>query len=218
MSFRRTHVVRVATALTAAVALSSQALAHHPAGGMMPTSLFEGLASGLAHPVIGLDHFAFIIGVGLVAASLGRVFSLPLAFIGGTLAGCAIHLASVTLPGAELVIAASVVAAGALVAAKARLSSALMTAFAAVAGIAHGWAYGEGIFGAEQGALVAYLIGFVTIQAAIAVGTALIARAILTRPAPDTALVRIAGAVVLGIGIAVLTGHVEAIAFPGIAQ
>jgi len=40
--------------------------AHHTMGGGMPSNFFEGFMSGLAHPVIGVDHLAFIVALGLV--------------------------------------------------------------------------------------------------------------------------------------------------------
>ena len=57
-------------ALAAAMILTttSAALAHHPLGGMTPTSFTEGFLSGIGHPVIGFDHLAFVIAVGLIAA------------------------------------------------------------------------------------------------------------------------------------------------------
>ena len=39
---------------------AQKAMAHHAMGGRMPANFFEGFISGLAHPIIGLDHFAFI--------------------------------------------------------------------------------------------------------------------------------------------------------------
>ena len=88
----------------AAVFLSSPAFAHHAMGGEVPQTLFQGLLSGLAHPVIGIDHLAFIVLVGIAAAASGRVLAAPLAFIAATLAGTAIHLAGVGLPLAEHVL------------------------------------------------------------------------------------------------------------------
>jgi hypothetical protein len=98
-----------------ALFLASPALAHHPLGGEAPQTVAHGLISGLAHPVIGLDHLAFIVLIGLAAAFQGAAMSGPLAFIAATLAGTGLHLAGVMLPLAELVITASVVALGALV-------------------------------------------------------------------------------------------------------
>jgi urease accessory protein len=34
----------------------------------MPTTILEGLQSGLTHPAVGLDHLAFILVLGVVAA------------------------------------------------------------------------------------------------------------------------------------------------------
>ncbi|MFZ4807083.1 MAG: HupE/UreJ family protein [Hyphomicrobiaceae bacterium] len=209
---------RAGAALIALSLAPAEALAHHAMDGKLPVTALQGFITGLAHPVVGLDHLAFVVAVGLAAALLGRLVALPLAFVGGTLAGCVVHLASVTLPATEIVIAATVVAMGLLVATGRTLPPAVLLAFTAAAGLFHGWAYGEGIFGAEQSPLGAYLAGFTLIQAAIAVGTALAARTLLASPAADRSFVRIAGAVVLGIGIAMLVGHVEAIAFPGLAK
>ena len=55
-----------ATALV--LASAAPASAHHVMGGMSPSTLFEGLLSGLAHPVIEMDHLAFVIALGLAAA------------------------------------------------------------------------------------------------------------------------------------------------------
>ena len=78
--------------------LTGPALAHHAMDGKLPTTLMEGLISGLAHPIIGYDHLAFVIAVGLVAALVGSPLLIPVAFIIGTLLGAGIHLAGITLP------------------------------------------------------------------------------------------------------------------------
>ena len=49
-------------------AITPAALAHHPLGGRLPANLLEGLMSGLAHPIIGIDHFVFVMAAGLLAA------------------------------------------------------------------------------------------------------------------------------------------------------
>ena len=48
------------------------AMAHHPMGGATPSTMGEGLLSGFGHPIIGIDHFAFL----LVAALLSFTLSL----------------------------------------------------------------------------------------------------------------------------------------------
>ena len=75
----------------------------------------------------------------------------------------------------------------------------------AVAGIFHGYAYGESIVGAEPTALWAYLAGLALVQSAIGVGAALLAaRNAWTMPALAP---RLAGAAVFGIGISALAGQ-----------
>ena len=41
------------------------AFAHHLMGGHTPATFGEGILSGLGHPVIGLDHFAAVVAVGV---------------------------------------------------------------------------------------------------------------------------------------------------------
>ena len=95
----------IATTLGSALA-AAPALAHHPMGGATPSTLAQGLLSGIGHPIVGLDHLAFVIAVGIAAALLGSRFLLPLAFIGATILGTLVHLAAVGLPAVEAVIAA----------------------------------------------------------------------------------------------------------------
>ena len=192
------------------------AVAHHPMGGATPLTLWQGFASGVGHPVIGLDHLAFIIAVGLMAGLSRRWVSIPLAFIAGTALGCILHLASVSLPAAEILIAASVLLMGALVAKAVSLPTLATLALVAVAGLAHGHAYGEGIFGAEGGPLYAYLAGFCAIQFAIAATTAVLASRALAASA-EARGVRTAGALIAGVGVAMVWGQMLPIAFPGMA-
>lgn len=188
------------SALAAAGSITP-ALAHHPMGGATPSTFTEGLLSGIGHPIIGLDHLAFVIGVGLLALMLGRRFTLPLAFIGATGAGVLIHLASISLPAVETVIALSVLLIGALAVSGSKLPTLIAAALFATAGLFHGFAYGEAIFGAETTPLLAYFLGFAAIQYAVAVGVgyAIQGFADLTERAMTN--VRIAGGVVAGVGL-----------------
>ena len=200
----------------ALLAGSVPAFAHHPMGGTTPATLWQGFASGVGHPVIGIDHLAFILAVGLAAALLGRVVVLPLVFIAATAIGCLLHLMSVGLPLAEIVIAGSVVLLGALVAFKSVPTLPVAAALVALAGVLHGHAYGEAIFGAEPTPVLAYLAGFAAIQFAIAVTTAEVARRALA-VSIEAIPVRVAGGLAAGIGIAAAWGQLVAIVFPGMA-
>jgi urease accessory protein len=154
--------------LLAAALLARPAFAHHAMDGQTPETLAQGWLSGLAHPVIGLDHLVFVLGVGLWSALAGLGWMGPAVFVLGTLGGCAAHLAGVDLVVGETLISASLVVAGVSVLAVREPSSPLLAGLLAVAGALHGYAYGESIVGAEVGALAAYLLGFASIQLALA--------------------------------------------------
>ena len=81
--------------------------------------------SGIAHPVIGLDHLAFLVAAGVLAAAAPRrcgVWAL-VGFLGAGLLGALLHLAGVGLGPVEATVAVSVLLAGAaLLAPPARLS------------------------------------------------------------------------------------------------
>jgi urease accessory protein len=71
-----------------------------------------------------------------------------------------------------------------------------------VAGLIHGYALGESIYGAERSPLVAYLIGLAVIQSAVALVAMGLARAVMRKA--DALKLRFIGAGVAGIGLAVL--------------
>lgn len=146
---------------------AGKAMAHHALAGKIPANFFEGFISGLAHPIIGLDHFAFIVAIGLLAVGLSRGALIPAGFILTALAGTGIHLLKLGLPGSEIIIAASAIAFGVMLLIQKRPNFIALTALASFAGLFHGYAYGEAIVGAQMTPLVAYLLGFSLIQYAI---------------------------------------------------
>lgn len=188
-----------------ALAIATPAFAHHPFGNQTPSTALEGLLSGLGHPVIGMDHLVFMMALGLLGAISYRGWLIPAAFVTTTLVGTGLHLAEVHLPGLEIWIAASVVVAGALLAQSTWRGLALSTGLGAIAGIFHGYAYGEAIVGAEPTPLVAYLAGFGLIQLAIALVVAFLCRHFaepigVKVPQP----LRFAGLAIAGAGLAFL--------------
>jgi urease accessory protein len=200
-SLRRTALLAVSSLLLSVAPAS----AHHLMGGKTPSTFGEGLLSGLGHPVIGPDHLAFLVAVGIAVGVGGLSLALPVVFVGASAIGVALHVNAVELPGAELIVAASVVLAGFLIARGRSLPLAAWAALFGVAGLAHGYAYGESIFGAEPTPLWAYLLGLVAIQSALTVGVALTTR---RSAAQVSALApRLAGAVILGVGLTVLIGQ-----------
>lgn len=159
----------ILTVLTVLI-LAQPATAHHPFGGETPSNFFEGFLSGLGHPIIGLDHFAFILAVGLLGTKVKQGFLIPIAFILATMIGTGIHLQAIELPYPEMIIATSVIVFGGLLASKKynffsfSLSTIIVATIAIIAGIFHGYAYGEAVIGAEMNPIVAYLAGFAIIQ------------------------------------------------------
>lgn len=200
----------------ALLTLAQPASAHHPFGGETPSNLFEGFLSGLGHPVVGMDHLAFVVGSGLVAASSKRGWIIPVSFVLTAMAGTGMHLQAVNLPVLELVIGASVLAIGVLLAlrntANEQLSLSYSMAIAlgsAIAGIFHGYAYGEAIIGAEMTPLVAYLAGFSVIQLAIALSSYKLAQTLLTQfSTPTVPLTRLVGCGIMGMGLIFVTSAV----------
>lgn len=161
-------------ALLAAL-VPSAAFAHHAMGGATPSTLWQGFASGVGHPVIGLDHLAFVIGMSMLALLTKAPRWMPVAFVAATVAGTLVHLAAIALPAAELVVAASVLLVGVLGLAGARLPVAAAAVLFGAAGLFHGYAYGEAVIGAENSPILAYLAGFGLTQLAIAWGLQLLA-------------------------------------------
>lgn len=196
--------------------IASPALAHHPFGGRTPSNFIEGFLSGLGHPVIGLDHFAFVIASGLLAALMFQGVLIPIAFVFTSLLGTILHVMAVNLPALEISIATSVLIFGGLLAVKTRPNSWIVIALAAFAGIFHGYAYGEAIIGAGMPSLVAYLAGFALIQLGIAIVAYRIARSMLNSNANQNAEqlettilpIRFAGFLICGVGIAFLSSAV----------
>jgi urease accessory protein len=185
-------------------------------GGKLPQSLMQGFLSGVGHPIIGIDHLAFVIAVGLSAGLAGWLLALSLAFVVGTLAGCLLHLGGVTLPVAELVIAASVALLGAVIAFNRSLRPRVLAVLFHGVGIFHGWAYGESIVGAEQTPLVAYLAGFMLVQLVAAVLAGTMGRWLMAADSSARTGVRLAGAVVAGVGLATFVGKIEGFLLPGL--
>ena len=185
------------------------ALAHHAMGGETPDTLATGLLSGLGHPVIGIDHLAFVIAVGLAAAFTSRRLLSPLAFVAATVAGCLLHVAGSVLPAAEILIAASILLLGGIVLSGRRTGTPALLGLFAIAGLFHGWAYGASIVGAEPTPLIAYLAGFSLIQYAIAAGSGYLALRVWNAADQRAVHPRLAGAVVAGIGLTFLIENLE---------
>ena len=186
------------------------AQAHHPLGGGTPTTFFEGLLSGFGHSIIGLDHFAFVIAIGLLALLTSRLgIILPLTFSLATALGTLIHLSSIDLPLPELVISISVFTIGLALAINRQFNLLLLIILGVIAGMFHGYAYGEAIFGAETTPVAAYLLGFTSIQIAISAIAFYLGKLTINQLTnPSSLYLRFAGFTISGIGLAFLSNAI----------
>ncbi len=152
--------------------LPAPAFSHHLTGGETPLTFVQGFSSGLAHPVIGFDHFLFLLIAGVLAYSFKFPlrYALPVLFVVSALAGTSLHLVGLNLSGVEVLIALSVIVGGGMVLLRRRLSALAASAFFVLAGMFHGYAYGESILGAQSAPLLAYLAGLALIQGAVVTG------------------------------------------------
>lgn len=204
---RRRSLNAIATGTAAAGLLALNAgptQAHHAMGGAQVTTFAEGLFSGLAHPVIGIDHLAFALGVGILAALVPQGARLIAAFLAASFAGIVLHLARVGLPFVEPAIAATVLAAGALLIAGGVRKAPLALALALLGGIVHGYALAESIVGVEATPLAAYLIGLTIVQGVIMVGASVVAGILLDPAVHGLRRVRVAGSILCLAGAGLL--------------
>ena len=187
------------------LATGSTASAHHLMGGKIPSTFAEGIASGLGHPIIGPDHLAFLVALGIAVGVGGLSFATPSLFLVAMACGVAAHVAAFNIPAAEMIVALSVVVAGVLLALDWRIPASGWAAIFSIAGFFHGYSYGESIYGAETTPLAAYLIGLVAVQTVLVVAIALATRAAWKVSAIGPRLV---GAAICGVGLTVLVGQI----------
>jgi urease accessory protein len=147
------------------------ALAHHPMGGSLPSTLGEGLLSGLGHPIIGLDHFLFVLALGVLCWRLGIGLRSIAAFVGGSLLGIVLHLSGTGIPANESMVALTLIAVGVCLWSGGHRSRSALAVSAVVAGAMHGYAYGESIVGVETDVLLSYLAGLVLVQSMVGIAS-----------------------------------------------
>lgn len=187
--------------------LIDPAFAHHVMGGRVPVTFADGLLSGLAHPIIGIDHFAAVVAVACLASAHRAGPWLVVSFVLAMIAGVSIHVRGTTLPAAEIIVALSVIVLGAVLLRDRTLHTGAALALFVAVGLTHGYALGESIYGSQSSPLAAYFIGLVAIQSAVALSVMFAARAVLQRKS-DILSLRLVGAGIVGIGLTVLVQQV----------
>ena len=182
--------------------------AHHFMEDQLPQTFTQGLLSGLAHPVIGVDHLAFIIATGFLLALVKHGVWGVIAFTSGSLIGAALHLTGFGVAGGEVMVALSVILIGGVIMSGHPVALAWLAGGLILAGIFHGYAYAESIFGAEPMPLSGYLLGLCSVQLGIGVAALLLHRHLIAISANSTRPISSAmGAVVSVIGVVFLASN-----------
>lgn len=173
-----------ATPLAALALLAPAAAFAHPGH-----SGDAGFGAGLLHPLLGLDHLAAMLMIGIWAAQLGGRgrWLVPAAFVALSGAGAALAAAGIAPPAIESGIAASLLVLGLLVALAGRLPATAAAALSGAFALFHGAAHGSALGGAALP--LAYLAGLLLASAALH-GAGYLAAARFAPPA----LTRAAGA------------------------
>ncbi|BAM92475.1 conserved membrane hypothetical protein [Bradyrhizobium oligotrophicum S58] len=120
------------------VLTASPGLAHEQTG------VGGGLASGLLHPLTGMDHLVAMVAVGIWGAQLGGVaiWVLPIVFPLVMAFGAVLGILKIGLPVPELIIALSALVLGLAVAMRIRVPFAVAAVIVAIFAVFHGHAHG----------------------------------------------------------------------------
>lgn len=182
------------------VALSGTALAHtgHGYGG--------GFISGFAHPILGWDHVAAMVAVGLWGAFLGApsIWILPIVFPLVMAFGAVLGILGVPIPAVETGIALSAVVLGLMIALAVRAPIWVSAVLVGLFAIFHGYAHGTEL--PASTIVFAYAIGFVLATGMLhMIG---IAFGLLVKWPAGRIAVRGAGGVITLAGVAFLVGAV----------
>ena len=140
------------------LSISSPVYAHHPWEGLAPDSYnsFQGFISGLAHPIIGFDHFLFLLSIGLVRVS-SKLRWIPSLLSCGMI-GSIFAQISPSLYGSEILIGISLIA-------SAFVALGYLQIFWMLPLITlHGYVLGQSMIGAEPTPLISYILGLLLSQ------------------------------------------------------
>ena len=189
-----------ALVLGATVVMAGAALAHDA------DLQGAGFVNGFLHPILGWDHVAAMVAVGLWGAFLGKpaIWVLPVAFPLVMAMGGALGLAGVPLPMVETGIGASALVIGLAVAMAMRPPIWIAAVIVAFFAVFHGYAHGVEMPQAANPA--AFAMGFVLATGLLHLTG--IALGMLTRSPLGTAAVRGAGAIIALTGVGFLTGAI----------
>ena len=191
-------ISRIAVFTCAMVLLSAAAHAHEGGG------IAGGFVSGFIHPILGWDHVAAMVAVGLWGAFLGSpaIWVLPVVFPLVMAFGGALGVMGIPIPSIETGIAVSAIVLGAMVALAVRPPLWIAAVLVGVFAIFHGHAHGTELPGAANP--LAYSAGFVISTGMLHLSG--IAFGLLVRWPVGRIAVRTCGVIISLAGVGFLTG------------
>ena len=157
---------RLVSIAAATCATTGAALAHTAAdSGHTHVTAFDSFASGLLHPLTGVDHLAAMVAVGVWSAvALRSAWQAPLAFVALLALGALAGFAGFEPAGVEPAIAASIVVLGLLISWRKGMPVAGVVSLVGVFAFFHGVAHGTEL---AAGAQLAALAGMVLTTAGL---------------------------------------------------
>jgi urease accessory protein len=164
-----------------------------------PRTFAEGFVQGVGLPVISLYHLAAMIGIGILVGIAARGIVPVLVFGLAAIAGVAIQLSPLDIPGYDVFVALTTMIIGLLILLRQPLSPKVASVVFAAAGLVHGYSLGAVLVGADTVAIVAYVSGLLIAQTALGVVSCAITLGATKWPAQRTALM-IAGCLVMVAG------------------
>ena len=161
--------------------------------------------AGLAHPVLGLDHFLAMVSVGILSAQIGgrAIWTVPSTFVTVMAVGGLLGWLNVGLTSTETGIAFSVLILGIAIAADRKLPVLVAMGAVAIFAVFHGYAHGAEMPNVAKP--VRYALGFMTGTAILHI-TGLLIGDISRHYARGRLLLRVAGGLIAGAGTWYLVG------------
>jgi urease accessory protein len=194
-------IIKSCLAAAPAILMPAVAFAHTAVGDA------SGLVHGFGHPISGLDHVLAMVMVGVLAWQLGgrALWLVPTTFVAVLAVAGALAITGVRVPFAEIGIALSVVALGAIVAFDLKAPTVMAMGLVGLFAVFHGHAHGAEI--PENAGGVAYAAGFMLTTAFLHLAG--ISAGFLIGKAGEhygSAVLRLAGGLATVAGVVLLVG------------
>jgi len=161
--------------------------------------------AGLAHPVLGVDHFLAMVSVGILSAQIGgrAIWTVPTTFVSVMALGGLLGFLKVGLTSIELGISFSVLILGIAIAADRKLPVLVAMVAVGVFAVFHGYAHGAEMPTVANA--LRYALGFMTGTALLHIA-GLVVGDISQHYARGKILLRVAGVAIAGAGTWFLVG------------